>query len=233
MTRAPHGLDLEHAADAIPEWGFLAEPGAPRGIGPGYLLVALRDQPTLAHFDPESVRFWMSRDGRGQPYRIDRWTPMPVQEEVSWGPITIVDRLRATNEFLTFGGAVSAGREDETVVAVFVSPAPLLRRGGHSQGWDLGAQSLGGHFRRLVAVAGQDRGFEAAVARAAPLVRYAAFIADQVEHGRSSELLRESDPAAWRMFLAEAHRLEAAEPARWREGQALLETARRSMRLPR
>jgi hypothetical protein len=233
MTRAPHGLDLEQAADALPEWGFLAEPGAPAGSGPGYLLVALRDEPTLDHFDPESVRYWVSTEGRGQPSLIDRWTPMPIQEEVSWGTITIVDRLRVTNEFLTFGGAVSAGREDGTIVAVFVSPAPMLRRGGHSQGWDLGAQSLGAHFGRLVAVAGQDRGFEAAAAHADPLARYAAFVADQVERGRRSERLRDSDPTAWRMFLGEARRLERTEPTHWREGQRLFGIARGSSLLPR
>ena len=233
MTTAPHGLVLEAAADAIPEWGFLAEPGTPEGSGPGYLVVALREKPTLDHFDPESVRFWVSSEGRGQQFELDRWTKVPVQEEVSWGPITIVDRLRETNEFLTFGGAVCAGREGGTVVAVFVSPAPLLRRGGHSQGWDLGAQSLGAHFGRLVAVAGQDRTFEAAAAKADPLARYAAFVADQVERGHRSEPLRESDPQVWRLFLGEAKRLQRLEPVHWREGQTLLETARRSLLVPR
>jgi hypothetical protein len=230
MTRAPHGLDLEHAADALPDWGFLAEPGAPEGRGPGYLLVALRRHPTLDHFDPEWVQFWVSIAGRGQRFVLDRSTPMPLACEVSWGTIRIVDRKRVSNEFLTFGGSVSADREDGTIVAVFLSPAPLLRRGGHSQGWDVGAQTLGAHFGRLVAVAGQDRAFEAAAARADPISRYAAFVADHVDRGRRSELVREVDPAAWRVFLAEERRLQRDDPGRWRTGQQLLAIARTSLR---
>ena len=90
MTSAPHGLDLEHAADAIPEWGFLAEPGAPEGRGPGYLFVALRDKPTLAHFDPELVRFWVSTEGRGAaPVRERRGYPCA-------SPMSEAARLRSS-----------------------------------------------------------------------------------------------------------------------------------------
>jgi hypothetical protein len=226
MTQAPRGLDLERAADALPDWGFLAEPGSPEGSGPGYLLVALRQHPKLAHYDPEEVRFWVTNAGRGERYVLDRWTPMPLEREVSWGLIRIVDRKGVSNEFLTFGGSVSADRSEGTTVAAFVSPAPLLRRGGHSQGWDHGAQTLGAHFGRLAAVAGQDHAFEAAAAQADPLARYAAFIADQLERGRRSEMLRDADPQGWRLFLAEKERLMRTDLAHWRAGQAFLERAR-------
>jgi hypothetical protein len=226
MTQAPRRLDLESAADALPDWGFLAEPGAPEGDGPGYLLVALRKHPTLDHYDPEEVRFWVTNAGRGERFVLDRWTPMPLEREVSWGMIRIIDRVGASNEFLTFGGSVSAGRSEGTTVAAFVSPAPLLRRGGHSQGWDPGAQTLGAHFGRLVAVAGQDRAFEGVAAHADPVTRYAAFIADQLERGRHSEMVRDADPQSWRMFLSEKERLTRTDPARWRAGQALLASAR-------
>ena len=226
MTQAPHGLDLESAADAMPEWGFLAEPGGLGNARPGYLLVALRRHPTLDHYDPEEVRFWVTNAGRGERFVLDRWTPMPLERGVSWGLIRIVDRLGVSNDFLTFGGWVSADRSEGTTVAAFISPAPLLRRVGHSQGWDVGAQTLGAHFGRLVAAAGQDRAFESAAACADPVSRYAAFIADLVERGGHSELVRESDPLGWRRSIAEKDRLMRTDPTRWRAGLELLARAR-------
>ena len=85
MTHAPRRLDLDSAADAMADWGFLAEPGVPEGTGPGYLMVALRKRPTLDHYDPEEVHFWVTNAGRGERFVLDRWTPMPVEREVSWG----------------------------------------------------------------------------------------------------------------------------------------------------
>ncbi len=93
---------------------------------------------------------------------------MPFEAQLAWGQIRIRDRLNVSNEYLTFGGAVTAGRDDGTTVVAFVSPAPLLRRGGHSQGWDFGRQSVGAFFARLAAEAGSDRSFEMAAARAGP-----------------------------------------------------------------
>jgi hypothetical protein len=229
MTQAPHGLDLESAADALPEWGFLSTPLTREGAGLGYLLVALRRHPTLDHFDPEWVEFWVTMADRGQKVVLDRSSPMPYEGEVSWGTIRIVDRLKVSNEFLTFGGSVSADRFEGTTVIAFVSPVPLLRRGGHSQGWDVGAQALGAHFGRLVAIAGQDRAFEAIAAHSDPTTRYAAFIADQVERGRHTEMIRNADPAAWRMAVAEQQRLMRSDPACWKAGQTLIEEARGSV----
>jgi hypothetical protein len=226
VSDAPHGLGLDAAADALPEWGFLAEPGAPEAPGPGYLLVALRRHPTLAHFDPEEVHYWVTGAGHGERFVIDRLTPMPLEQTVSWGPIRIVDRLGEANQFLTFGGSVSADRSEGTTVAAFVSPAPLLRRGGHSQGWDLGAQALGAYFARLVAVTGTDRRFDEAATSADPLTRYAAFVADQVERERRSGLVRNAD-ASWRWFRTEEERLERTDPSRWAAGRELLRLAQR------
>ena len=39
----------------------------------------------------------------------------------------------------------------------FTSPAPLLRRGGHSQAWDPPAEWLGGFFGRLLLAVDYDR----------------------------------------------------------------------------
>jgi hypothetical protein len=218
MSEPPRHLALPQAAEQISDWGFLADPGQP---GPGYLLLALRRHPTLAHFDPEDVEFWVTEDGRGVRMTIDHTSMMPFEREVSWGLIRITDRLRVSNEYLTFGGSVSADREGETTVAVFVSPAPLLRRGGHSQGWDVGAANLGAFFARLTVAAG-NRKVEAKVAAVGPMTRYAAFVADAINRGRASTMLRDLDPATWRLLVAEERRIRDRYPAAWSAGVTLL-----------
>jgi hypothetical protein len=216
----PRNLALDEAADALADWGFLAQPGQPSHTGPGYLLVAIRQQPTLTHFDPETVSFWISQDGVGQHVRLDHQSAMPFEARLAWGPIRITDRLHVSNEYLTFGGAVTAAREDGTTVVAFVSPAPLLRRGGHSQGWDLAAQSVGAFFARLVAGAGRDRSFEIAAAKADPVTRYAAFITDQIRH-RPTVLDIDLDPLSGTKLHAEAARLRRDAASQWEAGQRL------------
>ncbi len=219
-TQPPRNLTLDQAADALADWGFLAEPGQPGHRGPGYLLVAIRRQPTFTHFDPELVDFWTSRDGRGERVTLDRQSTMPFEAQLAWGEIRVKDRLHVSNEYLTFGGAVTAGREDGTTVIAFVSPAPLLRRGGHSQGWDLSAQSVGAFFGRLAACAGRDRQLEIAVGRADPVARYAAFIAHQIKH-RPSLPGVDLDADDWPMLRAEAAQLRRDDPSHWEAGQHL------------
>ena len=91
-----------------------------------------------------------------------------------------------SNEYLTFGGNLVADAVDDAVVAVFTSPAPLLRRGGHSQAWDPPAEWLGAFFGRLLVAVDYEPGFEALVAAAEPLARYAAFVADCTARYRAS-----------------------------------------------
>ena len=57
---------------------------------------------------------------------------------------------------------------DDAIVVAFTSPAPLLRRGGHSQGWDAGADLVGAFFARLMVAVDYRPGFEAAIADASP-----------------------------------------------------------------
>ena len=220
-SQPPRNLALDAAADALADWGFLAQPGQPSHAGPGYLLVAVRPHPTFTHFDPETVAFWITRDGVGQRICLDRQSEMPFEAELAWGPIRITDRLHVSNEYLTFGGAVTAAREDGTTVIAFVSPAPLLRRGGHSQGWDLGAQSVGAFFARLVAVAGRDRSFERGCCSGrsrSPGTRHSS----PTRRMRRPILLDvDLDPLDGSMLRAEAARLRRDAGYQWEAGQRL------------
>jgi hypothetical protein len=221
----PGSIDPASAARRLNRLGFLLEHEVRDGVADSYLLVAIRPLPTLNHFDPEIVHFWISRDGRGVRSSIDGATPLPIATEYAWGVVQIVDRLGASNEYMTFGGDLRAETVDGASILVFRSSAPLLSRGGHSQTWDHSADSLAAFFARLLVRIDFQPGFEGRVAAASPIVRYIAFVQDTVTRYRHSERLRDEDPGLWTLLVAEERRLQTDAPADWAAGRELLESA--------
>jgi hypothetical protein len=226
-------LDPASAAPWLADLGFLVHPDLPDTPGPACLLVAMRAEPTLRHYDPESVEYWVTHAGRGVRRTLTRDTRLPLETAFSWGLIRIVDRLHVTNEYLTFGGHLSADSIDGVVIAVFTSPAPLLSRGGHSQGWDPGADKLGAFFGRFLLAIDYAPGFEAKAALADPVARYAAFIADTMARYRASHLLRAGQPELWALLQAEERRLQTDRPIEWASGVAFGQEAARASFVPR
>jgi len=221
----PHdvvGLRATEVAGQVDRWGFLAYPDLPDGPGPAFLLVALRPSPTLKHFDPEAVDYWVSENGRGSRRTLTRDTPMPRSEDVTWGQIRLVDRLDVSNEYLTFGGHLDAASIDDVVVAAFSSPAPLLRRGGHSQGWDDGADAIGAFFARMMVAVDYKADFERTFAATEPLTRYAAFVRDTDRRRRGVARSASFDDPLGRLVRHEAGRLQMAAPGAWDAAGALL-----------
>jgi hypothetical protein len=207
------------AAQVLAHLGFVAHSDLPDRAGPAYLLVALRGQPTLRHFDPEVVEFWVDRDGRGARERVTRAGDLPIDRVFSWGPIRITDRLGVANDFLAFGGRVRAEMVDDAVVVVFTSPAPILRRGGHSQGLDMGADHLGAFFSRLLLAVDFVPDFERQAAEAEVLARYAAFLDDAARRFGANSRLREASPEAWQALQAEVRRIQTTHPVDWQAGR--------------
>jgi hypothetical protein len=223
--------DLRIAARRLAPWGFLADPDLPDRPGPASLVVALRERPTLRHYDPEVVEFWATHDGRGAHETITRDTALPLAARVSWGPIRILDRLNETNAYLGFGGRCDADRIDGAVIVAFTSSAPILRRGGHSQGWDEGADAVGAFFGRLLVTVDYVPGFEERLAEATPLARYAAFIKDAETRERALPPgMRDIRPFA-RTIRSEADRLRSLHPDAWADGAALLEDVGLTLRV--
>ena len=220
--RSADRRDPAAASLLLEGWGFLVNADLPDGPGPGLLLVALRPTPSYRHYDPESVEYWVTKDGRGRRTSITRSSSMPRIEAFSWGRIRIVDRLGIVNEWLSFGGRLEADRINGAVVTVFTSAAPLLRRGGHSQGWDRGADTIGAFFGRLMVAIDFVPGFERRIAAAAPLERYAMFVRDLTARFAASAELRDADAELARVIRAEAARLERLEPSAWAIGRSLL-----------
>ena len=219
------GLRATEVAGRIDHWGFLANPDLPDGPGPAFLLVALRPTPTLQHYDPETIDYWVTEHGRGSRRTLAHDTSMPRSEDFSWGLIRLVDRLGVSNEYLTFGGHLDAASIDDVVVAAFSSPAPLLRRGGHSQGWDEGADAIGGFFARMMVAVDFKPGFEGSFAAAEPLTRYAAFVRDSDQRRLGQQRSTSFDDPLGRLVRHEATRLRAAAPSAWDAAGALLDTA--------
>ena len=201
-------LGPRSGAGLLADLGFLVVPADPGIPGPAYLFVALRRKPTLAHFDPESIQYWTRQGHRSTLGSVDRATDMPHDADVAWGEIRTVDRLRVVNTYLTFGGRLEADRIDGMVVAVFSSPAPLLCGVGHSDGFDVGGQSLAAFFARMRASVGESRSLEALACSVTPLARYAAFIADSLERPAANDVLHALDPVAWAMLTRERSRLQ-------------------------
>jgi hypothetical protein len=223
MTNLPASIDPPLAADLLRDWGFLADPDLAEKQGSAYLLVAIRAKPTLKHYDPELVEYWATGErDQGVLETLTYASRLPRDTTFSWGRISVVDRKGVTNRYLTFGGRLRAERIEGEVIAVFESPAPLLRRGGHSQGWDAGAHSVGGFFGRFRAAAGYEHEFERLASSCDPVTRYAAFVNEFVTRYRKSEYLRDHYPRLWTIMLNEERRLKTRHPSEWAAGQRLL-----------
>ena len=222
--------NLTAAARRLLPWGFLADPDLPDRPGPASLIVAMRERPTLQHYDPEVVGFWATHDGRGAHETITRATRMPVSVGVSWGEIQILDRLGESNGYLGFGGRCDADLIDEAVIVAFTSSAPILRRGGHSQGWDDGADAVGAFFGRLLVTVDYVPTFEERLAHSTPLARDAAFIRDAETRDRAMPISALELRPFTTTVRREGNRLRADHPDAWAEGGALLADVGRTLR---
>jgi hypothetical protein len=194
-------------------------PDRPAGAN---LIVALREEPTRHHFDPERMEYWSSEHGRGVRRWIDRDSDVP-SHPVAWGTVTLVDRLSVSNAFFTFGGTIRIADTDAaTRITVLGSRAPVMRAGGHSQGKDVRADEVGAFFARLRAKVGADVALEGRVLEAAPLVLYAALIAAVRETIEEHRSLGDARPGYDAWSLEEVHHLETDAPGDLAAGRSLL-----------
>jgi hypothetical protein len=217
-------IDARVAASLLNRWGFVIQPDLPDTAGDAYLLVAMRQAPELDHFDPERIELWVTNGSRSDKLEITR-DSRPFDGEYSWGVITIEDRLGVTNEYVSTGGHLAVRDVEGTTVAIFSSSAPILRRGGHSQGWDAAAVDLAAWFARVMVAVDFEPGFEARLAAATPLARYAAFIADATRRHGPSPALRGVHGTLWPLLCAEQSRLRLEHWDDWADGLALLDAA--------
>jgi hypothetical protein len=217
------GISFDEAARRVEHLGFLDVHGtAPQASGGANLVVALRERPTLTHFDPERVEHWVASGGRGRPEEVTRTTVLPLERPFSWGTIRVVDRLEVFNSFLTFGGTVRAvARDPATTLVVLSSHAPILRSTGHSQGVDLSTGEVGAFFARMMIPVDFTPGAETRILAAPPMAVYGAFHASMEMRLDASDELRESYPAFTAWCHRERQRLAGSFGPDWEAGQAL------------
>jgi len=215
---------LAETASDLAHLGFELRDGLLPGTTPGpRLLVALRDVPTLEHFDPEEATFWEVSVGRGRLATLDRRLPMPHSQPFSWGRIQIADRIPETNQFLTFGGTILADAADgHSAYAAFVSKAPIVRWAGHSQAVDPLTDEIGAFFARLMVPIDFQPEAETRIAGADPETLYAVFLHDAAGRFRPGGHLRDEYPDLAAKLGHEARRLEHDNPTAWRLGADLL-----------
>jgi hypothetical protein len=170
------------AAAALADFGFrLIEP-APKPGDDGHLLVALRERPTLGHFDPESVVYYAPAAGGAARATLDRaqlgGMPGPSRSTL-WGQVHVIDRIPVTNRFLTFGGTLRIAVVDPTLTILDLwSPAPIVRWGGHSQGTDQLTEAIGAFFGRLMIPVDFTPGAAERIDGLDPRILYLAFLHD-------------------------------------------------------
>jgi hypothetical protein len=174
------------AAHLLADLGFsLINSDRPSAAGGSHLLVALRPEPTLHHFDPEAFSYWAPLEPHARQVVVDRATieraralDARVGGRVLWGHLHVADRLAVENRFLTFGGELRTARIDtDLTVLDLVSPAPLVRWGGHSQATDPLATEVGAFFGRLIVPVDFIPGAERRLAEEQPEAIYAACLA--------------------------------------------------------
>ncbi len=217
------GISMAEAALHVERLGFIDVHGsAPEAPGGANLVVALRERPTLVHFDPERVEHWTVTAGRGRPAEITRKVAAPLERPFAWGTIRVVDRLEVFNSFLAFGGTVRAVEKDAaTTIVVFSSHAPILRSTGHSQGVDPATGEVGAFFARMMIPIDFTPGAEARIGEAPPMALYGAFHASMQGRFAASEELRLSNPGFVAWCGRERHRLAEVFGPDWDAGRAL------------
>jgi hypothetical protein len=219
-------LDRTSVTSLVGDLGFQLRWDLPTARHGALLVVALRDEPTERHFDPEVIRYWRADPtGRGRTAHVTIDTPMPFAHDFAWGPIEIEDRFGISNAWVSFGGVLEAWSPDpRTRIAAFRSPGPILRRGGHSQAYDRFAAELLAFFARMMVPIDFTPGAEQSISTTAPIVRYAAFLQHEIARLRANEAVRGAYGDDARIVRSEATRVSTTDPSAWRSGAELLRT---------
>jgi len=216
------GLDTDSAHDLLSDVGFLLVHGRPLDQGSSYLLVALRPKPTLLHFDPERVEYWSAHVDQAEAQELS-WPIRTGTSDYSLGTIRIVDRVGASNSFISFGGELSLSRDSDVGAVLFRSPVPILALHGRSGPSDPLATNICAFVAVLRGAATSDRALARKIIGATPIALYAAFIERtlalyQSEPGRAGHVRLVS------LLRMERRQLQAEAPA---EAAAGIELAAR------
>ena len=217
------GRWVDQADKLLVSLGFdLVEPDRSNGAATSHLLAALRPVPSLKHFDPEEIAYWVTEANRGRAGKLDRDSRYPIDSTYAWGRITLTDRLGVNNQFLSFGGALRAEVTSAGLVLIdFSSHAPILRWSGHSQGLDPLTAEVGAFFARMKVPIDFVPGTEALVAAATPSTLYCAFVQYVSERWKRARSLSDANRTLADWSSHESVRMEAIATDHWKAAQEL------------
>lgn len=143
------------------------------------LAVALRDKPTEAHYDPESLRLTLlTTEGNVQERKLTRHLPLAQEVKVCPGPVHLMDRLGKQMVFYSFGGTLRCQQEDEKIVFMLQSSVPILELGEDEADFqNLLAAECEAHLAKFhVAWAQDDAGYMQRLLQTDPRLLFQAII---------------------------------------------------------
>ena len=213
-------LDAADAQELLESVGFLLVPGPPLDRGPAYLLVAVRPQPTLSHFDPERVVLW-DTGAKQSVQTVLEWPLTTPDPRYTWGGIDIIDRIGAINRFASFGGIVSIAKDRDVGAVLFRSDAPILSVGGHSGPADPLGVDVTAFFGILRAAAGNEPRTRAMVEDCSPIALYAAFLARRIGISEAAQIDGRGVSRLTSLMRQERCRLQREAPAEQQKGERL------------
>jgi hypothetical protein len=121
-------MDDQSYLEIVRDLGYQLLPQAHRhSPGGSGLLVAIREEPTGKHFDPQTMHLRL-RDvhGMARQRSLSLLSPGPDSDRVCPGRVILSDRLNKRVEFFTYGGTLEVIPATDAQVYVLRSPAPVL-----------------------------------------------------------------------------------------------------------
>jgi hypothetical protein len=183
--------------ELVKDWGYYPLPQS-HPDSPGYsgLLVAIREQPTGKHFDPETLHLRL-RDEHG----LARWRTLswltPLEAGTSHacpGLVTLRDRSGKRVDFFVFGGTLEPVSGPGEMVYVLRSPAPVLELTAHDE---TVADQLASETESLMGEMEEgwgldEQGYERRLAAAEPLQFYLGAVQAILLHYERAQVLEEA-----------------------------------------
>lgn len=195
-----------HLANQMEHWGYFLLPKV-RVHCPGYsgLLVAMRETPTQAHFDPEVMRVRYADQSDAGWATIKLHSALEDGRHVLAGRIIVSDRVDKRVEFFTFGSSITVETTPHEVIYSVTSTAPILELTDDTENT---ANQIASEAEGVIAVckasyAQHDDQVEAKFAVADPMALYVTALRLLIRHYERRQSLREGHHLTYAILTEE------------------------------
>jgi hypothetical protein len=175
---------------------------------PGFsgLLVAIRQEPTNAHYDPESIALWIrDRNKLASQFTFSLESTCPEPVQVCPGTVILTDRRHKRVDFFTFGGQLEATAGPGERIYFLNSPVPILELFNDLNSFSdqLAFEVEGLLARQHATWALDDEGFARKMAQVDPTQLYLASLQEIIKRYENCRDLRTSWTDFYPSLLAE------------------------------